>query len=88
MHWIQDYQRCSDETDTTKLNIEDIETAIDWSNSRKSNKDSVEVKALVTETFLNNKYWDTFLKTMKEYLGAIIDTDGIPTVYVILDEKP
>ena len=70
------------------MNIEAIETAIDRSNLRKSNKDSVEVKALVLDKFVNDKDWDTLSKAMKAYLGAIIGTDGIPIVYVILDEKP
>ena len=35
LHWIQDYQRYSDEPDITKLNIEAIETAINRCNLRK-----------------------------------------------------
>ena len=88
MHWIKDYQRCSDEPDITKLNIEAIETAIDRSNLQKSNKDSVEVKALVLDKFVNDKDWDTLSKAMKAYLGAMIGIEGIPIVYVIRDEKP
>ena len=83
LQWIQDYQKYSDEPYITKLNIEAIETAIDQSNSRKSNNDSVEVKALVPDKFVNDKYWDTFSKAMKAYLGEIIGTNGIPIVYII-----
>ena len=88
LNWIQDYQRFYDDPDIKKLNIEATETDIDRSNLWKSNKDSVEVRALFTEKFVNDKYWDTFLKAMKAYLCSIIGTDGIPIVYVILDEKP
>ena len=88
IHWVQDFERCSETPTTEELGAEDFLEALDRAATRAKIREDAElsselIKAANPGKLKNDQMFTTWWDNYSNYLGMIPGSNGIPLLYII-----